>query len=117
MGLIKLCYLKNVDWSDCMTEKEALLELRSELSYKTKGNHSWSFSDEELDRLLSAKPKSLDELGKLKGFPRDGKRVNAFGQQIVDIFLGKNIKSFDVKVEGDDVKARTVLSESHSFTK
>ena len=100
-----------------MREKEALLALRSELSYKTKGNHSWSFSDEELERLLNNKPKSLDELGRIKGFPRDGKRVAAFGNQIVDIFLGKNIKRFEVKIDGDDVSARTVLAESHSFIK
>lgn len=98
-----------------MSEKEALLALRSELSYKTKNNHSYSFSNEELNRLLSERPTTLEDLGKIKGFPKNGKRIKAFGQQIVDIFNGVCISKFNVRVCGDEVKAETILKKSNAF--
>lgn len=81
-----------------MNHRESLLRLRSNIAFALKTEHSFSFSDEQLENLLIKQPKTLDELGGLKGFPRDGKRVAAFGQQIIDIFNNKAIKDFDVKV-------------------
>lgn len=96
--------------------QEKLLQLRSKLAYETKGNHSWSFSDKELESLLEAEPRTFTELIQLKGFPADGKRVKAFGQQIIDIFNGEDIKDFDVKVSNDDVIVKTVLKQSSAFS-
>lgn len=83
-----------------MTERELLENLRSKLSMDKQGNHSFSFSDEELETLLKEKPKTLNDLGKIKGFPRKGKRVERFGIDIINIFKGtkksviKTSKSF-----------------------
>lgn len=98
-------------------QKEALLNLRSELAYKVKGNHSWSFGDKELTELLKIKPKTLDELGKIKGFPRDGKRVKAYGNLIVDIFNNKDYSKFDVEVKGDSIKVTGVMKRISVFGK
>lgn len=97
--------------------KEKLLKLRSNLAYATKNNHSWSFSDEELSRLLKAKPKTLDELGKIKGFPRDGKRVKSYGKSIIDIFNCKDVKDFKVEVKGDKVSVTSEMKKSNAFGK
>lgn len=103
-----------------MSEKEqieALLKLRSKLAFEAKTKHSWSFSDDELKRLVIAKPRTLDALGELKGFPREGKRVKAYGQLIIDIFNG--IGCDDIKVEvlsEDDIKV-TPIRRSSAFCK
>lgn len=98
-----------------MRERKLLEELRSKLAFAKKGKHSWSFSDVELESLLKAKPKTLEELGVIKGFPRKGKRVEAYGSSIIDIFNGKGIDSFSVKSKGEDIEVSTVLKKASFF--
>lgn len=94
-----------------MNFREKLLELRSKLAYNEKEKHSFSFSDEELERLLKEQPKSLDDLGKIKGFPRKGKRVSAYGQYIVDIFNNKG-NGFTISGNSDDLKVSTIKTSN-----
>lgn len=98
-------------------EKELLLELRSKLSFESRTKHSWSFSDTELASLLDARPKTIEELGSIKGFPIKGKRVAAYGEAITEIFNGKSIKGFDVKISdsGDDLTVKSLFKRSSAF--
>lgn len=101
-----------------MSEKEqveALLKLRSKLAFESKSKHSWSFSDEELKRLVIAKPKTLDALGEIKGFPRTGKRVQAYGQLIIDIFNGIGCDDIKVEVIGEDDIVVIPIRRSSAF--
>lgn len=96
-------------------ERELLYKLRSKLAYETKNRNSWSFSNEELENLLKVKPKTLEELATVKGFPIDGKRVKAFGKDILDIFKGVPIKEFGIKLEGEVLTVKQELTKSRSF--
>lgn len=101
-------------------EKEqvtSLILLRSKLAYSTKGQHSWSFSDDELKSLIKIKPRTLDELGVIKGFPRAGKRVNSYGSLIVDIFNGRNFSDFKVTASDQDLEVEGIIKPLKSFSK
>lgn len=68
------------------TERQKLLELRSKVA-KDNGQSTYLvFNDEEMEMLLDARPKTIGDLSKLKGFPKDGKRVEAYGMELVKIF-------------------------------
>lgn len=68
------------------TERQKLLDLRSKIA-KDNGQSTYLvFNDEELEMILDARPKTIGDLSKLKGFPKDGKRVAAYGTELVKIF-------------------------------
>lgn len=98
--------------------KQKLLDLRSKLAYASKREHSWSFSDRELRDLLLKKPKTMEELTSIKGFPKNGKRVNSFGKQILEIFNSPDrIQDFNIHVDKQgNLEVTTVLTRSNSFT-
>ena len=96
---------------------EDLLALRSSIAYEMKTNHSWSFSDEELCRLVKEKPRSIEDLGKIKGFPLEGKRVKSYGRNIIDIFNGKSIEKFNANFDGTDLHVETVMKPLGNFSK
>ena len=98
-------------------EKIKLLALRSKLAYATKNSHSWSFGDSEMELLLKNRPKTIEDLGKLKGFPRNGKRVASYGQSIIDVFNGVNVKDFDVKFENENLTVKPIIASCHFFSK
>lgn len=101
-------------------EKEqvaSLILLRSKLAYSTKSQHSWSFSNDELKSLVKVKPKTLDELGVIKGFPRAGKRVEAYGSLIVDIFNGRNFSDFKVTGNDEKLEVEGIIKPLKSFSK
>lgn len=94
------------------TQRELLIALRSEiLSKRGKDGKPLLpycvYRDEDIEALLKAQPKSLEELWAVKGFPKNGKRVQGFGQAIVDIFLGKRINKFSVK---QDSKGQVIIN-------
>lgn len=99
--------------------RQKLLDLRSKLAYASKGEHSWSFSDRELRDLLLKKPRTIEELTSIKGFPKNGKRVNSFGKQILEIFNSPDrIQDFNIHVNKQgNLEVTTVLARSNSFTK
>lgn len=82
--------------------REKLLKLRSEIAKKTKGATYLVFNDKELEMLLTAAPKSIEELCKLKGFPKDGKRVRVYGDALVSIFKGVKTIVQASSTSGDD---------------
>ena len=97
--------------------RKNLLLLRSKLAFSNTTGHSWQFSDVELERLLKAQPRTLDELGAIKGFPRDGKRVKAYGKLIIDIFNNSEYIDFDVKQNGTELNVKGIMQPLSSFTR
>lgn len=55
------------------------------------------FRDEDIQSLVKAKPKSIDALVKIKGFPKDGQRVSKYGEDIISFFInGCKPKNMDL---------------------
>lgn len=86
-----------------MEEIERLLrKLRRHLAYAKQVEPYKIFRDVELNLLLKNKPKTIEELAKLKGFPKDGKRVTCWGESIIKIFnKPEDIKDFEVTLDGE----------------
>lgn len=101
-----------------MTKEEELLrKLRGHLAHASQMEPYKVFTDENLNELLKVKPKTLDELKGIKGFPEKGARVSKYGQSIVDIFNKANsISGFDVSLdkEGEPV-SKTLTTKKLSF--
>lgn len=69
--------------------KDKLLKLRSDVAKENHGATYLVFNDKELEELLLKQPKSIEELSKIKGFPKNGKRVQCYGSRLVSIFSVK----------------------------
>lgn len=87
---------------DKSNQKKMLLELRSKLVGKLHVHPFTVYRDDTIELLLEQQPKSIDELTKIKGFPKDGKRVKGFGLAIVAIFN-------NTKEEGKEVITGKVM--------
>lgn len=75
-----------VNTSLVATQRELLISLRSAL---VGSGHTLPFTiytDETIEDLLTAQPKTIEQLSAVKGFPKDGKRVKGFGEHIIRIF-------------------------------
>ena len=83
-----------------MKEKQLLLELRSKLVASMHVKPFTIYNDATIEELLRAKPASLAELEKVKGFPKNGKRIAGFGEAIVAIFAGEEIETFEIANDG-----------------
>ena len=86
-----------------MKEIEGLLrKLRGRLAYAKQCKPYKIFRDIELNLLLENKPKTIEELACLKGFPKDGKRVTCWGESIIKIFNKPgDLKDFAVTLDGE----------------
>lgn len=89
-----------------------LSKLRGRLAYKSNCAPYLVFSDELMETLIEAKPKTLEELSSIKGFPKDGKRVSKWGKAIIAVFSDKDIEDFEVEEdsEGDLVVTARIAS-------
>ena len=84
-------------------QRKLLLDLRSSLIGKLNTMPYCIYTDEAIEALLNAKPKTIDELTKVKGFPKEGKRVKGFGEAILAIFNNTDqIEGFTLNTEGKD---------------
>lgn len=91
-------------------EEMLLRKLRGHMAYKKNVEPYRIFRDVELNMLLQVKPKTINELTSIKGFPKDGARVACCGQSILDIFnRPKEIEDF--KVDMDDKGNLSVNTE------
>jgi ribonuclease D len=65
---------------------------------KAPDNQFAVFNNEQLEQLVRGKPITIEKLVQIKGFPKDGKRVENYGQEIIDIIKGclKVIKTGDM---------------------
>lgn len=66
--------------------EEELKRLRNRLALKSGIAQYSVFKDEQLEELLKIKPKTIDELVSIKGFPKNGARVTKWGQEIIRVF-------------------------------
>lgn len=83
------------------SEKELLQKLRGHLAYKASMEPFKVFRDQELELLLKERPKTLESLAKIKGFPKGGARVTKYGNAIIDIFnRSEQIEDFNVRDDG-----------------
>lgn len=83
------------------SERELLQKLRGHLAYKANMEPFKVFRDQELELLLKKRPKTLEELAEIKGFPKDGARVTKYGKAIIDIFnRSEQIDDFNVREDG-----------------
>lgn len=72
--------------------EEPLRKLRGSLAHKAQMEPFKVFTDEMLGELLQKKPRTLEELATVKGFPKDGARVTKYGADIIAVF-NKSYKS------------------------
>lgn len=100
-------------------EEELLRKLRGHLAFKSGVEPYKIFNDKNLAALLEAKPKTIQALGAVKGFPIDGKRVAAWGQAIIDIFTrADKVEDFEVELDKDgEPVAKTKLKPMSFFGK
>lgn len=73
--------------------EEELRRLRNRLALKNCVAQYSVFKDEEMEQLLIKKPKTIEELSSIKGFPKNGSRVNRWGQDIIKVFQHKDSPS------------------------
>lgn len=66
--------------------EEELKRLRNRIALKSGIAQYSVFKDEQLEELLKRKPKTIDELTSIKGFPKNGARVAKWGQDIIRVF-------------------------------
>lgn len=71
-------------------QRRLLLELRSSLIGKLNTMPYCIYTDDAIEALLDAQPKTIDELAQVKGFPKEGKRVKGFGEAILAVFNKTN---------------------------
>ena len=94
-----------------------LKKLRGHLAYKKQVKPYVIFRDKELFSLIMCRPKTLDELAFIPGFPRDGSRLNKWGDAIIAIFnRGSEIEDFKISSDenGED-KIELVLKKMEMF--
>jgi ribonuclease D len=98
-------------------QEELLRKLRGRLAFKKQVEPYVIFNDKGLAEILSVSPKSIEELGALKGFPIDGKRVAGWGQAIIDIFnKPDNIEDFEVDLDAHgELQAKSTLKQMKLF--
>ena len=99
------------------TQEELLRKLRGHLAYKAGVEPYVVFNDQSLAEILQVKPKTLDDLSKVKGFPREGKRISNWGEAIIAIFNSADkIESFEVKGSSlEDMKVVAHLKKLDLF--
>lgn len=103
-----------------MREKQRalLIELRSKLIGKNNTLPYCIYTDDTIEDLLNAQPKSVAELTKVKGFPATGKRVRGFGEAVVAVFTNtEKLQGFDIKAgkNADEIEVGTRLRRITAF--
>lgn len=85
-------------------QRKLLLELRRKLVGKLHTQPFTIYNDSTIEDLLDAQPHTLEELVKVKGFPREGKRIKGFGEAVIMIFKDPTkIESIEIKGDSNDV--------------
>lgn len=95
-------------------EKELLINLRSKLVGEKHTLPYTIYTDDTIEELLKVRPKSIEELSKVKGFPAKGKRVKGFGEAVVAIFTSE-IKDFKLEIKDGKPEVTTVLKKMKVF--
>lgn len=94
--------------------REMLIKLRSQLVGAMHVQPFTIYTDATIEDLIKAKPKSLADLEKVKGFPPKGKRVAGFGESIIAIFKG-NVKATNVSAKNGKISVGVELKKIEAF--
>lgn len=66
-------------------QEKLLNEYRSKMSKDKRIKVFKVFTSENIKDIIQAQPHSLEELSRVKGFPKDGKRIEQYGESIIEI--------------------------------
>lgn len=94
--------------------RERLKNLRSKLTKRAGKGLYGVFPDNLLEELVRCKPKTIQELSKIKGFPAEGKRVIGYGEAIIAC-INKDINDVQVVEKNGDLECIVYFKESNSF--
>lgn len=86
-------------------QRELLLQLRSDLVGKMHVQPFTIYTDDVIEALLEAQPKSLEELANVKGFPEGGKRIAGFGGAVIAVFTKCD------KIDGIEVSGNRIVTK------
>lgn len=100
-----------------LAETELLTKLRGRLAYSKQCAPFYIFKDTEMELLLEWRPQTLEDLCKIKGFPKEGKRVQKWGKEIITVFRDTyNVEDFDVELDKDgDPVPKSILKNASAF--
>lgn len=97
-------------------QRNLLLSLRSQLVGEKHTLPYTIYKDSDIEALLAAQPHSLEDLAKVKGFPKNGLRLTGFGDAIIAIFNDTDrIDKIQLTKEGDDYAVKTTLKKMELF--
>lgn len=97
-------------------QRKLLLELRSRLVGEMHVQPFTIYNDVTIEELLRRKPRTLEDLSEVKGFPKTGKRIKGFGELVVAIFNNTDsISEIEVNVNGKDAGVSCKLKQLASF--
>lgn len=97
-------------------ERNALIQLREQLIGELHTLPYTIYNDDTIEDLLDARPQTIEELVKVKGFPEKGKRVKGFGEAVVQIFIGLDrIEKIKVEEKDGEFEVITELSRMSLF--
>lgn len=99
---------KKMDDSLIEKQRGLLVNLRRKLVGQRHTLPYTIYRDEDIESLLTAQPHTIEDLEKVKGFPKDGLRIKGFGKSILEVFNNTNkVVDIDLKVS-DGVPEITV---------
>lgn len=102
--------------ADLVKQRKLLKDLRSKLVGTNKTLPYTIYRDKDIEALLKAQPKTLEDLGKIKGFPIDGVRHKNYGESILKVFIDPNsISTFELDTSRPKPVIKTVARKVHAF--
>ena len=97
-------------------QRTLLKELRSKLVGSQRTLPYTVYRDKDIEALLKAQPMTLEELGKVKGFPADGKRFTNYGNSILAVFKNPDsINSFSLDLSKSVPEIRVEAKKVNAF--
>jgi len=102
--------------ADLVKQRKLLKELRSKLVGLNRTLPYTVYRDADIEALLKAQPRTLDDLGKIKGFPYAGKRFKNYGESILAVFTKQDaIDAFTVDIRGGEPVIGLVAHKVDAF--
>lgn len=103
---------------DKTTQLNSLLMLRNSLCGQKHVLPYMIFTEECAKSIVEAQPRTIEELGRVKGFPVNGKRIKNYGEAVLDaLWKADRIECFDVSVNGEknDITISPVIRNMQCF--
>jgi len=95
---------------------ELLRKLRGRLAHQKQVAPYVIFPDDVFVHLILRRPKTLEELAMVKGFPQEGARIQKWGPAVVAIFGNKEVSDFEVSTDAEgEVIPAPVMKRMQTF--